>query len=144
MLDFAQDAQQRNGLKKMNKPLCPLMDELGKPCNHPMFANIPEIYPSDGVEITSWQCFSMNSKHQLFISEPIPGWKSKERKVEIHPNGRRMTPYKRKKILNMLAQIPRITYPEIAKVTGFSTPIICRLKQVTMLAAISTVLKRLQ
>ncbi len=126
----------------MDKPLCPLMDELGKPCNRPMFANLPEIDGSTGLQITVWQCFSLNNRHTIDRIEPIPGWKSKERKIEIHPNGRRMTPGKRRKILSMLAQ--GIPYPQIAKATSFSTPIICRLKQITMLASMSVAIKGLK
>ncbi len=135
MLDFARVAQQRNGLKKMNRPLNPF-------CNKGMYEVGSRNDPSSGEVETEYQCLCLNSHHKAYIREPIPGWKSKERKVEIAPNARRMTPKIRRKILVMLAQ--GISYPQIAKATSFSTAIICRMKQVTMLAAMAVAINRLR
>lgn len=110
-------------------------------CGKPMFFRGIDIDPSSGLQTTIYGCCSLDTKHTRYDTEPIADWEEfrKERKVEIHPNGRRMTPYKRKKILTMLAQ--GIKYPEIAKATGFSCPIICRMKQITLLAAMSVALR---
>ncbi len=112
-----------------------------KKCGKGMYLNGVDIDPSSGLQTTYYRCFSLNTRHDICLTEPIPDWEEfrKERKVEIHPNGRRMTPYKRKKILTMLAQ--NIHYPEIAKATGFSTPVICRLKQVMTLACVAVAIK---
>ncbi len=114
----------------MDRPVC-------EKCGKKMYFKGIDIDPSSGLQTTGYGCFSLNSKHTRYVTEPIPDWEEfrKERKVEIHPNGRRMTPYERKKILTMLAQ--GIPYLLIAKATGFSTPIICRMKQITMLATMA-------
>ncbi len=128
-------------IKMTDKPLCPLLDELGKPCNRPMFALPPESLPSAGVQVTVWQCFSLNNQHQIETKELIPAWEEfrKKRKDKISPTGRKMTPRTRRRILTMLAK--GIPYVKISEKTGFSTPAICRLKQITMLATMGTVLR---
>ncbi len=126
----------------MNKPLCPFTNEFKNPCNRPMYEVGSRNDSSAGEVETEYQCHGLNSHHKIYIREPIPGWKKKERKVEIRPNCRRMTPGKRRKILIMLAQ--GTPYPQIAKATGFSIPTICRLKQITILATMGTVLRGLR
>ena len=130
----------------MDRRICNFMEyadkgRLIKVCKRPMYLNGIDIDPSSGLQTTQYRCFSLNNRHDTYFTEPIPEWEEfrRERKVEIHPNGRRMTPYKRKKILNMLAQ--KIPYPQIAKVTGFSTPLICRMKQVTILACMAVAIR---
>ena len=110
-------------------------------CGKGMYLNGVDIDPSSGLQTTYYRCFSLNTRHDSYETEPIPEWEEfrRERKVEIHPNGRRMTPGKRRKILSMLAQ--GIPYPQIAKATSFSTPIICRMKQVTMLATMAVAIR---
>lgn len=119
----------------MDKPLCPQ-------CGKGMYAGIPVSHPSDGVQITELQCFSMNSHHKILIEEPIPDWNkfSMKREELIPPNARRMSERTQQRILSLLAK--GIPYPEIAQKTGFSTSIICRLKQVTLLAAMGAALSR--
>lgn len=120
----------------MDKPVC-------DKCARPMYFNGYDIDPSAGLQMIQFRCFSLNNRHDTYLTEPIPDWEEfrKERKFTPLSNGRRMTESKRRKILTMLAQIPKIPYPEISKATGFSTPIICRMKQITMLAAMGTVLR---
>lgn len=113
-------------------------------CGKPMYFKGIDTDPSSGLQTTGYGCFSLNSKHTRYETEPISDWEEfrQERKVEIHPNGRRMTDSKRRKILTMLAQ--GIPYPKIAKATRFSTPTICRMKQITVLATMSVAVGRLK
>lgn len=124
----------------MDKLLCPFWDELGNPCNRPMYALPPESLPSNGVEITIWQCFSLNDHHKCENKEPIPGW-PKEREINTRAIRVRTSDEKQLKILTMLAQ--SIPYAEISEKMSCSYTTICRIKQITVLAAMSIVLNNL-
>jgi len=106
-----------------------------------MFALPPESLPSAGVQVTVWQCFSLNNQHQIETKELIPAWEEfrKKREDKISPTGRRMTPRTRRRILTMLAK--KIPYSKIAQKVGFSVPRIYQIKASTLLAAIGTVLR---
>lgn len=118
------------------------MDRLScKKCGKGMYRVGVDIDPSSGLQTTEYQCYSLDTHHKFGFVEPIPGWEEfkKQRRNKESPNGKRMTDRERMKILIMLAQ--GIPYLQIAKATGFSTPIICRLKQITLLAAMGTAIK---
>ena len=120
----------------MTKPLCPY-------CGKGMYANHPELYPSDGVQITTWQCFSMDNKHKVQREEPIPGWDNFRDKTTpqkpIPPTAKRISEAEKYKILTLINK--KKTYKEIAYETGFSEPAIWRIRAITTVAAVSVGIK---
>ncbi len=107
-------------------------------CSKPMFFKGTDIDPSSGLQTTEYGCFSLNSKHIKYKTEPIPGWK-KEREINTRAIRVRTSPEKELKILTMLAQ--SIPYSEISEKAECSYTTICRLKQITLLAAMGMVLR---
>ncbi len=125
----------------MDKPFCPLMDELGKPCNRPMYANLPDMHYSDGVQITIWQCLSLNDRHKIETKESIPAWEEfrKERKEKKQYQGYKMTDERILEISSMLAKsIPQL---QIAKELRCSCTTIRNVRGITLLAAVGAVLR---
>jgi len=124
----------------MDKPLCPY-------CGKGMYANHPELYPSDGVQITTWQCFSLSSKHRTAITEPIPGWdnfrvKSTPQKPipqPIPPTAKRISEEDKSKILTLLNQ--GMTLREVAYETGYSDVAVWRIRAITTIAAVSIAIR---
>ena len=136
----------------MDKPLCPHFNDstednvrLGKygaglvRCGKPMFANLPEIDSSAGLQITVWQCFSLNSHHTVDQKEPIPGWKKEERKGKNQYQGYKMSDERMLEISAMLANsIPQL---KIAKELKCSCSTINNVKGIMLLAAIGTAIR---
>ncbi len=120
----------------MDKPLCPH-------CGKGMYLNGIDIDPSCGLQTTEYQCFSLNNHHRIGIVEPIPDWKEfrKDREEKTLPQVKRMTPRQKRRILKMLAkEMPLV---KISQKTRFSSPAICRLKAITLLATMGAAIKRI-
>ena len=129
----------------MDSPFC-------EKCGKGMYRIGVDIDPSCGLQTTEWQCYGLNNHHRIGIVEPIPKWNEfRNQKTETArlktekqrvSSGRRMTERQRLKVRSMLAQ--SIRGCEISKKTGFSPTIIYRIKGITLLAAIGTVLRRMK
>ncbi len=114
------------------KKICPT-------CNRPMYFVGTHLDSSGGIQINEFQCFSLSPKHKRYETEPIPAWEEFRKERPPPPQARRMTPRQRRRILKMLAkEMPLV---KISQKTGFSSPAICRLKAITMLAAVSATIR---
>lgn len=98
--------------------------------------------PSSGLQTTQYRCFSLNSKDDLYETEPIPDWKEfkKERKEKNQYQGYKMTDERRLEISSMLAKsIPQL---QISKALRCSCTTIRNAKGVTLLAAIGMAISK--
>ncbi len=118
----------------MDKPFC-------EKCGKGMYRIGVDIDPSCGLQSTEYQCFSLNNHHRIGIVEPIPNWGSfrQEKEEKIIPQVKRMTPRQKRRILKML--VKEMPLVKISQKTGFSSPAICRLKAITLLAAMGMAIK---
>ena len=105
---------------KMTKPLCP-------DCGKGMYRIGLDLDPSVGLQTEEWQCYSLNPKHKLFVTEPIPGWDFRTQRNEIVPaNGRRLTEKDREKIISLIKK--GLSNKEVAIRSGWSIPTIHKLR----------------
>ena len=101
-----------------------------------------DLDPSVGLQTEEWQCYSLNPKHKLFITEPIPGWDNFREKSTSQPcviKDRRMSDEKKYKMLTLLNQ--GMTMQEVAYETGYSDVTVGKIRAVTLLAAVSTAIR---
>jgi len=97
---------------------------------------------SVGLQTEEWQCYSLNSKHRVALTEPIPGWdnfRDKTKRTIIPPTAKRILPEEKLKILTMLNQGQN--YKTISYETGYSEVAIWRINAITTLAAVSTAIR---
>ncbi len=118
----------------MDKPFC-------EKCGKGIYLNGVDIDPSSGLQTTYYRCFSLNTRHDTYKTEPIPDWEEfkRERKEKSQHQGYAISIERILEISSMLAKsIPQL---QIAKELRCSCTTIRNVRGITLLAAVGAVLR---